>query len=37
MIQKFDLKLDPSQEYKFEQVGTVKPIGGCKCTLTLRS
>lgn len=37
LIQKFDFKLDPSQEYKFEQIGSVRPVGGTKCMLSLRT
>lgn len=35
-FQKFDLELDPSQEFEVVEATTLRPKGGVRCTLTLR-
>lgn len=37
MVQKFDLKLDPTQSFALDQAITLRPRGGTRCYLTMRS
>jgi cholesterol 24(S)-hydroxylase len=37
LFQRFEIRLDPDQPMHADTILTVKPVGGAKCFLTLRS